>query len=198
MKETKQNRRNNKAEKEKEAGASIDLVNQNIETVAALYAYSERDASPHQKAIERVTAFLGRPAFVYFILFFVVVWICSNLALPHMGHASFDPPPFYWLEGIVSLSALLMTTMVLIAQNRQKRLTEQRRHLDLQVNLLTEQEVTKLITLVEELRRDMPSVKNRHDPEAEAMKEAVDPHALLGTLNHALGETAEANVEEEH
>lgn len=184
----------NIANGEKEASESPSLINQNIETVAELYARSERGADLHQKAIERVTAFLGRPAFVYFILCFVVLWILINLVLAFSAHTSFDPPPFYWLQGIVGLSALLMTIVVLITQNRQKRLTEQRRHLDLQVNLLSEQKVTKLITMVEELRRDIPSVKNRHDPEVEAMKESVDPHTLLATLDHALNE---ATVKEE-
>jgi uncharacterized membrane protein len=199
MKETAYNYhdRENTANSEKEADESIDLINQNVETIAELYARSERRASLHQKAIERVTAFLGRPVFVYFILLFVAVWILINLVIAHSGWRSFDPPPFYWLEGIISLSALLMTTVVLITQNRQKRLTEQRRHLDLQVNLLAEQKVTKLIIMVEELRRDIPSVKNRHDPEVEAMKESVDPHTLLATLNEALNEAVEGAMEEE-
>ncbi len=81
-----------------------------------------------------------------------------------------------------------MTTGVLITQNRQSKLAEQRRHLDLQINLLTERKVSKLIELMEDLRRDLPSVKNRLDPEAEAMKEPVDPHTALTSLNETLQE----------
>ena len=57
--------------------------------------------------------------------------------------------------------ALVTTTIVLIAQNRQSRLEQQHTHLGLQVNLLTEQKVTKLIHLIEELRKDMPMVRDR-------------------------------------
>ncbi len=81
-----------------------------------------------------------------------------------------------------------MTTGVLITQNRQDKLAEQRRHLDLQINLLTERKVSKLIELIEDLRRDMPSVKNHFDPEVEAMKEPIDPHTALTALNETLQE----------
>src|SRR5581483_10605460 len=89
-----------------------------------------------------------------------------------------DPPPFGRAQGVVGLAALLMTTMVLTTQNRQMRHAEQRSHLDLQVNLLAEQKVAKLIALVEELRRDLPNVHNRKDSLAEAMTRSVDPGAV--------------------
>ncbi len=191
MKETGQHMRNSmkrvKQHKEEER-ESVDLIGQNIETIADLYAHAQRGLSPHQKIIERVTAFLGRPLFLYVILLFVALWIGINLALADAGLHSFDPPPFYWLQGIIALSALLMTNVVLITQNRQKKLTEQRRHLDLQINLLAEQKITKLIAMVEELRRDLPATRNARDPEIEAMMESVNPHEVLATLDQALEE----------
>lgn len=194
MKETTQDARRERV-REEEANEAIDLIGQNIETVADLYTHAQRGLSPHQKVIERVTAFLGRPLFLYVILLFVSLWIGMNLALAHAGGSSFDPPPFYWLQGIIALGALLMTNVVLITQNRQKKLTEQRRHLDLQINLLAEQKITKLITMVEELRRDLPCNQGTdHDPEVEAMMEAVNPHEVLATLDKAL---QEAIAEEE-
>jgi uncharacterized membrane protein len=191
MKETEQQIRNSteqvKRQREEER-ESVDLIGQNIETIADLYAHAQRGLSPHQKIIERVTAFLGRPLFLYVILLFVALWIGINLALADAGLYSFDPPPFYWLQGIIALSALLMTNVVLITQNRQKKLTEQRRHLDLQINLLAEQKITKLIAMVEELRRDLPATRNARDPEIEAMMESVNPHEVLATLDQALEE----------
>jgi uncharacterized membrane protein len=83
---------------------------------------------------------------------------------------------------MVTLSALLMTTLVLITANRQTRNAEERSHLDLQVNLLAEHKVAKLIALVEELRRDLPMVRDRIDREADAMQEAVDPNAMIEAL----------------
>ncbi len=103
-----------------------------------------------------------------------------------LGLSRFDEPPFAWLQGIVSLSALIMTVVVLTTQNRQAKMTEQRRHLDLQITLLTERKVSKVIELIEELRRDLPSVTNRLDHEAEVMQEPIDPHTALSALNQTL------------
>lgn len=167
----------------------VDPIAQNIEVIANLHIKTERKVGRTQRAIERVTAFLGRPRFLAFILVFVLLWILANDLANRLGYNTFDPPPFYWLQGMVGLGALLMTTMVLITQNRQNMVTEQRRRLDLQVNLVVEQKVTKLVELIEELRHDLPNVQNRHDPEAEAMKEPVDPHQVLKTLNQMVKET---------
>ncbi|GAC1690753.1 MAG: hypothetical protein PVS3B3_13410 [Ktedonobacteraceae bacterium] len=81
-----------------------------------------------------------------------------------------------------------MTTDVLIMRKQQDKLTEQRRHLDLQINLLTEHKVSKLIELMEDLRRDLPSVNNRFDAEVEAIKEPLDSHNALTALNETLHE----------
>jgi uncharacterized membrane protein len=133
--------------------------------------------------MEVLTAALGRPRTVYVTLSVVVGWVAFNLLTPKLlGWQRIDPPPFFWLQGMVALSALLMTTLVLITANRQTRNAEERSHLDLQVNLLAEHKVAKLIALVEELRRDLPMVRDRIDREADAMQEAVDPNAMIEAL----------------
>ena len=177
------------------AAAPGDLVSQNIDAIAALHAHAERGVSRYQRAIEAATALLGRPLFLYLILAFVTLWVGGNLLAPRLHWPQWDPPPFSWLQGIITLGALLMTIVVLITQNRQGRMEERRAQLDLQVNLLSEQKITKLIALVEELRRDLPNVQNRHDPEAEAMTESADPHAVLSALEETL-EKVEEEVQE--
>jgi uncharacterized membrane protein len=133
--------------------------------------------------MEVLTAALGRPRTVYVTLSIVVGWVAFNLVTPRLfGWQRIDPPPFFWLQGMVAISALLMTTLVLITANRQTRNAEERSHLDLQVNLLAEHKVAKLIALVEELRRDLPMVRDRIDREADAMQEAVDPNAMIEAL----------------
>jgi uncharacterized membrane protein len=83
---------------------------------------------------------------------------------------------------LLTLTALLTTTIVLIGQGRQTILAEQRAHLDLQINLLTEQKVTKLIHLLEELRADLPGVRTRHDPHVSQLKKPTDPAQLASAL----------------
>jgi uncharacterized membrane protein len=103
--------------------------------------------------------------------------------LRRLGISEFDPAPFSWLQGIVGLGALLTATVVLTKQNRLAKLAEQRAHLDLKVTLLTEQKATKLIDLLEELRRDLPNVSNRHDPEAAALQQSMNPDLVLAALD---------------
>ena len=158
-------------------------MSQDVESVASIRARAEQRLDRHQRMMEVLTAALGRPRTVYATLSMAVGWIAFNVAAPKLfGWRCMDPPPFFWLQGMVALSALLMTTLVLITANRQTRNAEERSHLDLQVNLLAEHKVAKLIALVEELRRDLPMVRDRIDREANAMQEAVDPYAMLEAL----------------
>jgi len=135
-----------------EASEKIDPIGENIQIIADLYKHAERRASPQQRAIEGITDFLGRPRFLFIILAVVAVWIMVNTLLIKFGLASFDPPPFMWLQGVLALGALLQATMILITENRQNAMTEQRTQLDLQVSLLLDQKMSKLITMVDELR----------------------------------------------
>ena len=161
-------------------------VSQEVESVASIRARAEQRLDRHQRMMEVLTTALGRPRTVYMTLSIVVGWVAFNLVTPKLfGWPRIDPPPFFWLQGMVALSALLMTTMVLITANRQTRNAEERSHLDLQVNLLAERKVAKLIALVEELRRDLPMVRDRIDREADAMQKAVDPAAMLAALERA-------------
>jgi uncharacterized membrane protein len=125
---------------------------------------------------------MGRPSYLAAVLSFVALWLLGNASAELLGYKALDPPPFFWLQGIVSLGALLTTTVVLITQNREAKLEEQRLELELQVNLLTEQKTTKLIHLLEELRRDLPMVKNRDDPEAAALQKPTDLEEVLAAL----------------
>jgi uncharacterized membrane protein len=163
--------------------ALSDHISQNIEGVVALQRREWDATSASQRRFERVSRFVGRPAYLAGVLVFSVAWMAFNLVCARFGRAPFDPPPFQWLEMLVSFVALVTTTVVLIAQNRQTRFEQQRAHLDLQVNLLTEQKVTKVIHLLEELRRDLPMVKDRHDPQAAGMQERADTAQLASALD---------------
>ena len=160
-----------------------DSITQNIESIAAFYKREDQKVTGSQRIVEAVSSIVGRPIFLACIILFVTLWILANVVARQLGIAAFDPPPFFRLEGIVSLGALLTSTVVLIRQERLAKLEERREHLDLQVNLLTEQKTTKLIHLFEELRRDMPMVKNRYDPESEAMQQPTDPHRVLAEMD---------------
>ena len=151
--------------------------------VKAFRARQHEGMDRHQRFVERLNLALGRALSIYFMLAGALAWVALNLAAPALSWPVLDPPPFNRMQGVVGLAALLMTTMVLTTQNRQARDAEQRSHLDLQVNLLAEQKVAKLIALIEELRRDLPNVLDRKDPLADAMSNAVDPGAVIEELS---------------
>ncbi len=167
----------------KEHPVTAGHLAQTIQSVLALQAHEEEQASHHQRAIERVTRRLGRPRSVYAILSLLVIWATANAVAHAMGLRTPDAPPFECMQAFVSACALLMTVVVLTAQNRQAAVAERRGHLDLQVNLLAEQKIAKLIALVEELRRDLPAVRARRDSVAEAMKKALDPEVVIAALD---------------
>ena len=89
--------------------------------------------------------------FVYFHCGFFAAWILLNLRLG--GMPAFDPYPYGMLTTIVSLEAIFLSTFVLVSQNRQAAIAERRTELDLQINLLTEYEVTRILKLVDQLAK---------------------------------------------
>jgi uncharacterized membrane protein len=176
----------------RETGKEIDPIGENIQTIAELHKHAERNVTTQQRIIEEVTDFLGRPRFLFIILVVVVLWTVVNIVLLKFGLPSFDPPPFIWLQGVLSLGALIQATVILITENRQDVTTERRRQLDLQVSLLLDQKMSKLITMVDELRRAHPALGDGTDQQVEALKKTVDPHQSLDTLNQLLNEEEQA------
>ena len=165
------------------AESEHNQISQNIEAVLEFYMRENQKISRSQRILERISRYVGQPVFLGIILLFVAVWMLADTLLRQYGMAEFDPAPYFWLQGIVGLGALLTTTVVLSKQNRLAKLAEQREHLDLKVTLLTEQKVAKLIDLMEELRRDLPNVKNRHDPEAAVLQQSMNPDMVLAALD---------------
>ena len=159
-----------------------DPIYESVEVVAAVYERVEQALPRQQRGIESLVAKLGRPSFLYGYVVFAILWIAGNLLARGFGLTPFDAPPFFWLQGSVTMGSLLTTIVVLITQNRQGSLIEQRAHLDLQVNLLAERKIAKIIALLEEMRRDNPMLKNRYDSVAEAMQQPADPERVVELL----------------
>ncbi len=178
--------------REASALAVQDPISANIDAVVAMHAVAEQKVDAHQRTVESLTAWLGRPQFFYGIVVGAGLWMGANAAAPLLHLPRWDDPPFAWLQGAVGLGALLMTSVILITQNRQGKLAERREQLELQMSMLTEQRTAKIIGLLEELRRDMPSVFNRVDLEAEALTKTVDPHEVLATFESKMEESLEA------
>lgn len=166
--------------------ATQDPVEQNIETVLAFYKREEEKLGHLQRGLEATSGFMGRPRFLACVVLFVALWIFANLWAPHLGWRQFDEPPFVWLQGVLCFAGLLTAIVVLIKQERLSKFEEQRAHLDLQVTLLTEQKASKIIDLLEELRRDLPNVKDRHDAKSAVLREPANPEHVLAKIDERM------------
>jgi len=175
------------ADSEAEAAEAAEHE-QIVRNIAAVQEFTEREEqkiTASQRLLERFSQFIGQPWFFGLMLVVVATWGLGNVLVHALGYVEIDPAPFGWLQGVIGLMALLTTNVVLIRQNRLGRLADQRAHLALKVTLLTEQKVAKLIDLIEELRRDLPNVKDRHDPGAVALRRSMDPEGVLAALDEA-------------
>jgi uncharacterized membrane protein len=175
-------------ETRQQAEATVAEHEQIVRNIAAVQEFTEREEqkiTASQRVLERISQFIGQPWFFGLMVAVVVVWGVGNVLAHAAGFHEVDPAPFFWLQGVIGLMALLTTSVVLIRQNRLARLADQRSHLALKVTLLTEQKVAKLIDLIEELRRDLPNVKDRHDPDAAVLKRSMNPEGVLAALDEA-------------
>ncbi|MEA3141832.1 MAG: hypothetical protein QOK23_4001 [Gammaproteobacteria bacterium] len=153
---------------------------ENLELLSRFQDHEDSHISGMQLAIERISRFFGSPAYFAGAIAFIVLWMAANTWGVNHGWRHVDPPPFAWLQGLVSSNALLLTVAVLIRQNRMATVAEHRAHLDLQINLLTEQKVTKALQILDEMRREQTV---RHpDHEVTEMSKPADTHALMHAI----------------
>jgi uncharacterized membrane protein len=158
-------------------------VIKNVETIDRHQDRHQQNTKKDRRILNRIASAFGRPQFLYFQIVFFTIWIgCSNLAERNIIAKNF--PLFDLNLHGLEIASLLISTEVLIDQTHQEKLSKEQSHLMLQLNLLTEQKIAKLISLVEELRTDLPNVKNRDDLEAEVMKQSIDPQVILEAIKH--------------
>jgi uncharacterized membrane protein len=167
----------------REASANLSSTTKgNLELLSKFRDGEDAQISGVQLLIERVSDFFGSPAYFAFAIAFIIVWMLINAWGAHAGWRHVDAPPFSWLQGLVSSNALLLTVAVLIRQNRMAKVAEHRSHLDLQINLLSEQKVTKILQIVDELQRELTALRGHPDSEVAEMTKPADAHALMHAI----------------
>jgi|HubBroStandDraft_1064217.scaffolds.fasta_scaffold40983_2 uncharacterized membrane protein len=157
-------------------------IEETIQAIARLQAEHHRNATPLQHAVERITAFLARTIFVAGLTVVLVLWVGGNILARQLHWPALDAPPFNWLQTAASVLAVYITVFILSTQRRENELSELRAQLNLELVITNEQKTAKVIQLIEELRRDMPQVFNRDDPEAAAMAQPANPEVMLEAI----------------
>ena len=151
------------------------LTEQNVETITRLEEAAREQRTPTDRLAEKIARFCGSMTFVWVHVVWFGGWIVFNV-IPGTRHV--DPFPFTFLTLIVSLEAIFLSTFILISQNQDSRISERRSHLDLQLNLLSEQENTKMITMLHAIAAKVGADLSQ-DPHLEALSEETEPERLI-------------------
>ncbi|AMV19578.1 DUF1003 domain-containing protein [Planctomyces sp. SH-PL14] len=154
------------------------VVQRNIRDVIQARKRIERRESGSERIARKITELAGNMGFAYFHCAWFGVWIAFNL---WTGERAFDPFPFVLLITVVSLEAIFLTLMVLVSQNREAKLEEQRADLDLQIDLLAEYEVTRLLCLVSAIAKKL-EIDDTDDEDMKELLKTVRPKDLLDEL----------------
>jgi uncharacterized membrane protein len=155
------------------------VLHRNIQALSARRRQEEAEATREERIAQAITNFTGSMAFVYLHVALFGFWIVANLKwIP--GIPAWDES-FVVLAMIASVEAIFLSTFVLISQNRMAAVADKRADLNLQIDLLSEHEITKLVTLVSEMAKQM-GVKTGVDHQVDELKHDVAPEAVLDKI----------------
>ena len=164
-----------------------DHVDQAVRSVAQLHADHQATATPPQRWVNGTTALMARPWFIALMVLGVGAWIAANTVLSRLGLQVVDAPAFPWLQAAANLFSLFVVMLVLVAQKHEDELNAHRDTLTLELAILSEHKLAKVIELLEELRRDSPHIRDRVDPQAQQMAEPADAGSVLAAVRERDG-----------
>jgi uncharacterized membrane protein len=160
------------------------VIRKNISSITELEKEFAQERSTLDRISDDITAFVGS---VQFIIAHVVIfgaWVVLN-APWFLGGYAFDPYPYIFLNFVLGVEAVFLGTFVLMSQNRQNRLDEQRAHLNLQIGLLAEQETTKTLQMLQRICEQLGIREVSQDKELKQMIETTHVEELAHELQKA-------------
>src|SRR4051812_15452262 len=160
-----------------------ELTKRNVEIVAELEKSADAERSLTDRMADAISRFVGSMKFVYIHVVWFAVWIALS-TLPFIPAAwQIDPFPFTFLTFVVSLEAIFLSTFILIAQNHEERVTRRRNHLDLQINMLSEQENSQMLKMLDAIQQRL---QIGSDPTTEALQQATQPEAMVAQIKKVI------------
>ena len=149
-------------------------IAKNVEAILGLEQAAKMNRTTSELIANAVARFCGSITFVWVNATLFGLWILLN-TVPGIKHI--DPFPFTLLTLMVSLEAIFLSTFILTSQNLETKISERRNHLDLQINLLSEQENTQMLAILDAIAKkvgaDLSNV-----PEVEVLRENTQPETL--------------------
>src|SRR3984893_1881955 len=159
----------------------------NIEAIARLEHDALERRTPTERLSDVMTRLVGNMGFLLAHLIVIASWSILNLHLIP-GLKAFDPFPFGILALVVSSESVFLTIFVLISQSRMARQSERRSHLDLQVGMLSEQELTTILRMLQTLCQHMGVNVDSSKQEVQSFSKTTDVHKLASELEDKLPE----------
>jgi uncharacterized membrane protein len=156
-------------------------LGENIRAVVELEREAHRNTPWSDRLGIAVAGFAGSLRCLLFHLVLFGGWILLNCGVIP-GLKPFDPYPFTLLVLCVSLEAILLSSFVLISQNRLSRLADERAHLDLQINLLAEQENTQALILLQDLCRHLKVPARTQDAALADLTRPTQPSQVVQAI----------------
>jgi uncharacterized membrane protein len=169
-----------KVDLEKDNPALSKVIERNIRTIIHLRTKSAHERSLQSRIADAITSFSGRMIFVYLHIVWFGLWILLNTG--RFGLPVFDPFPYGLLTMVVSLEAIFLSTFVLISQNRLGEETERRADLDLQIGLLTEHELTRVLQMLDAIQDKLGIVDHENSTLADLEME-TRPEDVLAEIH---------------
>jgi uncharacterized membrane protein len=163
-----------------------DLTRKNIEIIAELENAANEQRSLTDRIADVISDFVGSMKFVYLHVLWFGLWIAFNTLPIFPKQWRIDAFPFTFLTFVVSLEAIFLSTFILISQNHEERLARRRNHLDLQINLLSEQENSQILKLLQMITAHL---QLSDDPNTQALKEAVRPEEMVSQIEDVIEDT---------
>jgi|SRR5688572_10196148 len=196
------NRRNKrgKAQPVQETGVSMpgsasetSLIRRQISQILENERRLRQSGDESARLIQKLTRFCGSIPFVWVNAMFFGAWILANTLLP--AGLRWDPFPFTFLTLIVSLEAIFLSVFILVTANRDAVITDRRLHLDLQINLLAEQENTRMLIVLNRMAKRL-GVSFSEDAESKALASRTNPGEILDEIDRSLKESGDAKRED--
>lgn len=161
-------------------------VERNIHSVADLERTFEQRRNVTDRIADVISGFTGSITFVVVHLVIITAWFLINTGvIPHAK--KFDPFPFILLSMCVSVEAVLLSTFVLMKQNRMQQKTDIRDHLNLQIDLLAEKEVTKSLQLLRAIAQKV-GVDEENDTELDEMANTTSVDSLAEQIESTMAD----------
>lgn len=159
----------------------------NIDAISKLEHEALHRRTVLERASDSVAKFIGSVGFLLLQVALVSVWSIVNLNLIP-GLKPFDPFPFGILALVVSSESVCLTIFVLMSQNRMARQAEKRSHLDLQVGMLAEQELTTALQMLQQLCQHVGVDVKSSTPQVQGFSKTTDMDKLATELEEKLPE----------